>query len=186
MTRAGSREAAQHPHAPGAPGHAGEVAQCFGSYDASLRAFLTRHTRSHHDAEDLAQEVYLRLARMPDLRRVRSRKAFLFRTALNLLRDRSRRVHTRAQRDAVPAHEVEMPDIASEPSGLLESWQALAQLQQILAALKPSTRLAFLLHRLEEWSHADVAAHLGVSTSMVEKHVSAAMARLRAAGFPCS
>jgi len=164
---------------------ASDLAQCFGNYDASLRAFLTRHTGSQHDAEDLAQEVYLRLTRMPGLEHVRSRKAFVFRTAINLLRDRSRRMYTRVQKRAVSAHDVEVADIGNEPSSMVESWQALAQLQEALSTLKPTTRLAFVLHRIEEWSHAEVAAHMGVSTSMVEKHVSAAAACLRAAGVGC-
>jgi RNA polymerase sigma factor (sigma-70 family) len=163
-------------------GRAGsELAECYGSYHGALVAFLNRHTGSQHDADDLAQEVYLRLTRMTGLQHVRSRKAFLFRTAINLLRDRSRRVYTRVQRRSVCAHELEVADIGTEPSGMIECWQALTQLRAALATLKPSTREAFLLHKVERWSQAEVAAHMGVSTSMVEKHVSAATTHLRSA-----
>lgn len=162
------------------------LGQCFSRYDAPLRAFLTRHTRSQHDAEDLAQEVYLRLARMPGLMQVRNHKAFVFRTAINLLRDRSRRRYTRVQRFAVSAHDVEVADLGNEPQSVVESWQALKLMHDVLTSSKPNARKAFVLHRVEQWSHAEVAAHMGVSTSMVEKHVSAVSASLRAAGLAYS
>lgn len=50
------------------------------------------------------------------------------------------------------------------------------------AGLRKRGRDAFLQYRLEARSHAEIAANMGVSVSMVEKHVSYAMTALRGAG----
>jgi len=159
------------------------ISHCYRDFDAPLRAFLARRTRSAAEAEDLAQETFLRLLRMDDRNGIRSIKSFLFKTATNLARDRVRRSHTRMMRGAVPANEVDLPDSGSEPSKNLESMQAAAVFTQVLNELRPSTRQAFLLYRLEACSQAEIARQMGISVSMVEKHVSMAMAALQRAGI---
>ncbi len=160
-----------------------EITHCYRNFEAPLRAFLTRQTRCASDAEDLAQETFLRLLRMDDRGEIRSIKAFLYKTATNLIRDRVRRTYTRMMRGAVSASEVELLDTATEPSKCVESMQTAALFAQTMASLRPNTRQAFLLCRLSDCSHAQIAQQMGVSVSMVEKHVSAAMTALRVAGI---
>jgi RNA polymerase sigma-70 factor (ECF subfamily) len=158
------------------------VADMYQCLDAPLRAFLTQQTRSVHDAEDLTQEVFLRLWRMDARSEIRSLKAVAFKMAENLLKDRSRRTYTRMMRAAVSAADMQLSDIGGEPSSVVESLQTLAIVAEAIAQLRPSTREAFLLYRLEVCSHAQIAARMGISVSMVEKHVSVATAALRSAG----
>lgn len=159
------------------------ISLCYRDFDAPLRAFLARRTRSATDAEDLAQEAFLRLLRMNDSNGIRCIKSFLFKTATNLARDRVRRSHTRMMRGAVSANEIDLPDAGSEPSKNLESMQTAAAFTRALNELRPSTRQAFLLYRLEACSQAEIARRMGISVSMVEKHVGAAMAALQRAGI---
>jgi RNA polymerase sigma factor (sigma-70 family) len=177
--------AAAEMHALRAPARESEgekLTACYRSFGGPLRAFLARQTRSVHDAEDLAQEVFLRLWRTDGRTEIRSLKAFVFKTASNLLKDRGRRTHTRMMRNVVPGAEMDLPDLADEPCAIVESLQTLAAFEEVVERLRPSTRAAFLLYRLEACSHAQIAAKLGISVSMVEKHVSCAMAALHAAG----
>jgi RNA polymerase sigma factor (sigma-70 family) len=162
--------------------HAERMADLYQFLRAPLRTFLAQKTHSVHDAEDLAQEVFLRLWRMGAQSEIRHLKAFAFKVAGNLLKDRSRRTYTRMMRNAVPAGDVALADVGVEPSNMLESWQTLATVAAAIAQMPPRTREAFLLYRLEVCSHAQIAARMGVSVSMVEKYVSQATAALRDAG----
>jgi len=159
------------------------LASCYRSFAAPLRTFLERHTRSVHDAEDLAQEVFLRMCRMGAQAEVRHLRGFVYKTANNLLKDRNRRTYTRMMRNAVPAATVEWVDWENEPSGLLESAQTLAVFCVALDNLQPTTRTAFLMYRFEGCTQAEIAAAMGISASMVEKHISYAMTALRNAGI---
>jgi len=164
-----------------------QMVDVFQGLDAPLRAFLAQQTRSLDDAEDLVQEIFLRLWRMGARGEIRSLKAFAFKMACNLLKDRSRRTYMRILRQAVPAGEVQLSDKGEgEPSGVVQSLQMLGIVAETLAKLRPSTRDAFLLYRIESWSHARIATHMGVSVSMVEKHVGRATAALRNAGVEYS
>lgn len=159
------------------------MSDVFQVLDAPLRAFLAQQTRSVDDAEDLAQEIFLRLWRNGERTEIRSFKAFAFKMACNLVKDRSRRTYTRMMRQAVPAGDVQLSDMGEgEPSSLVQSQQMLGMVAETLAKLRPSTREAFLLYRVEAWSHARIAARMGISISMVEKHVSQATTALRNAG----
>lgn len=160
---------------------AGALRRAYEEIDGVLREFLRRRLASEDDAADLAQEVYLRLTRLDHPERVRCLKAFAFKTATNLLRDRSRRVHTRVTQTAVGLDEIEIADLSSDPHAALESDQAYAAIAAALAALQPATRQAFLWHRVDERPQAEIAARLGVSVSMVEKHIVRALAEVRKA-----
>jgi DNA-directed RNA polymerase specialized sigma24 family protein len=43
------------------------VGRLFAEHRGSLQAFLFRRVRSHPDAAELAQEVYVRMLRVPDM-----------------------------------------------------------------------------------------------------------------------
>jgi RNA polymerase sigma factor (sigma-70 family) len=150
---------------------------------SDLRAFLRRHTRCPADAEDLTQEIFLRIWRNDSAAEIRRFDALAYKIARNLLRDRSRRGYTRLARHSTPLGELEMPDLTEEPCSQVEALQTLVALSDSLRTLRPASRRAFWLYRVDSWSHARIAAAMGISVSMVEKHVSYAMSALRRDGF---
>jgi len=149
-------------------------------FSGLLVGYLSKLIHSVHDAEEIAQEAFLHVLSVTEP--ILNPKAMLFTTAQNLLRDHCRRAHTRAMSAAVPIDEVEVLD-SCEPSQVIESEQALAGVVNTLAKLRPPTRKAFLLHRVELRSHAEIAARLRVTNSMVEKHIKYAMDAFEAIGF---
>ena len=53
--------------------------------------------------------------------------------------------------------------------------QYLEQLKAVLAELSPRRREALMLHRFEGLSQAQIAERMGISVSMVEKHIAFAL-----------
>ena len=86
------------------------------AYSPRLYGYFYRCTRSQHDAEDLLQEVFVRLVRTIGHYQHDGRfDAWLFRIAANLVRDRGRRARTARQIGSTTDAEgkdllAEMPD----------------------------------------------------------------------------
>jgi RNA polymerase sigma-70 factor (ECF subfamily) len=156
-----------------------QVALLHARFGRSLQRFFTRRGLTRGDAEDLAQEVFLRLVQHRDDAALEDPKAFLFTIALNLVRDRARRGYTRAIPLSVSADELDLVCEDASPVDQLERDERLSKAFDTLAGLKPATRRAFLLHRIHGMSYNDVARELVVSNSMVEKHIMKAIAALR-------
>jgi RNA polymerase sigma factor (sigma-70 family) len=145
----------------------------------SLQRFFASYRLTPHDVEDLIQDVFLRLA-VPAVRPpLRNPDAFVFTVARNLVRDRARRLHTRAAAASVGLEDVELACGRPTPDELLAQRERLDRASNTLDSLKSKTREAFLRLRLDGCSYADIAAELGVSVSMVEKHVMVAASALR-------
>lgn len=142
-----------------------------------LIAFFARRVGSVSEAEDLAQEVYLRLARAPE-DELRDGSAYVFQIAANLLRDRGRRhsVRNRYVQKVVsdPTREVDQLD----PHRVAAGREALSALVRALDDLPERTQKIFLLYRYEQVSRQAIADSFGISVSAVEKHVYRAMALL--------
>jgi len=144
-----------------------------------LRYFRVR-LRSDVAAEDLVQDIYLKIAARP-LEGVDNPAAYLYRLGSNLMLDRikaRRRAETRdAQWHGVNVSDVGGAQIAEEPPAD-DAAAAKLQLGKILEAVKglpPSQQEAFRLHKLEGLSHAETAQAMGVSRSSIEKYIMASL-----------
>jgi RNA polymerase sigma factor (sigma-70 family) len=144
-----------------------------------LVRFIVSRLRCRATAEDLVQEAYIRLLEVS--RPLRSPRAFLFRTvanlALNHRRDESRRAELR--RDVLEPH-AEVADL-STPEHTAVAVGELGVLAEAFAALPPRTREVFMLNRFEGLNQREVAERLGISLTVVEKHMSRAVLHLTGA-----
>ncbi len=135
-------------------------------------------------AEDLVQELYVKLATRPSGVATESPVALLYRIATNLMLDEARGRRRAAARDRAwrEASHVSLDgqDIADQPPAdeAVTSRQRLRQLTAAVADLPPQMQRAFRLHKLEGLSHAETATAMGLSVKTVEKHVSAALKAL--------
>lgn len=147
-------------------------------YQELLR-HLTRRLGSASAAADVAQDTWLRLRRAEAVPELQNPQAYLFRIADNLARDRLRSDATRA-RTLLPAEFGEdRPSNAPGADSVLDHRQRLRVLGRAVAELPPKCREVFLLHKFDGLSHGEIAARLGISRSMVEKHVMKALAHCR-------
>jgi RNA polymerase sigma factor (sigma-70 family) len=146
-----------------------------------LQRFFRSYRLNAADVEDLTQDVFVRLAGPSVQADLRKPASFVFTLARNLVRDRARRLHIKALPKSVAVDTVDLRCGRPTPDQYLELEQHLRSVEQRLNGLKPATRKAFLMHRVHGESHAQIATHMHISASMVEKHIMAATASLQGA-----
>ncbi|MGC4098078.1 MAG: sigma-70 family RNA polymerase sigma factor [Nitrospira sp.] len=139
-------------------------------YDELLR-FLTVRLRSHDQAMDLTQEAFLRVLRQRPSGPIQQPRAFLYKTALNLtadlFRNRQRQAEHSLESKGVQQALMTPPLQYRE----LELKERTRLLHEAVRELPPRCREVFLLHLFKQRNHDEIAAHFGISRSMVEKHI---------------
>jgi RNA polymerase sigma factor (sigma-70 family) len=141
-----------------------------------LRYFRAR-LRSPEAAQDVVQDIYLKIARRP-AEPIDNPSAYLYRLGANLMLDHIKR-ERRVQRRATAWREATLEtDGGSQPAAedppADRAVAARERLRLIVGAvdeLPHPVREAFRLHKLEGLSHAETAAAMGVSRSSVEKYI---------------
>lgn len=143
----------------------------------ALTSFFLRRTGNRAEADDLTQEVFLRVARHPD-DGSRLRDAYVFRIAANLLADKARRNAVRSNYRAT----LTLDDYAAidtlDPFRVTAGREELALLAAKLAGLPEKTRRIFTLYRIEGLDKRSIADGFGLSVRMVEIHVQRALVLL--------
>lgn len=152
----------------------------------NLVRFFAARAGSWAAAEDLAQELYLKIVGRPPGPEAENPTALLYRMGLNLMLDRARGETRAAARDdqwrrlnrsELGGEDVDEQAPADEATA---SRERLRRLVDAVAELPPQMQRAFRLHKLEGLSHAATAQAMGLSVKSVEKHVSAALRNLAA------
>ena len=170
----------------GAQPFGGALLDAYMAKREDLVRYFAARMRSREAAEDLMQDLYLRLSTLAPEESIDNPSAYLYRLASNLMLDRIRSEKRASARDdawrlahrAVFAGE-EIVDEAS-PEQAAEARQRLNRTIEAIKLLPPKTRRAFELHKLQGLSHEETARALGVSRKTVEKQVSAALRQLLA------
>ncbi len=133
---------------------------------------LQRIVGNRSTAEDLLQETYLRVSAALLKRPVEHLAPFMFQTARNLALD-----HLRSQRrqggmveQGVPAAVIEqVPALSENPETQIVQQQLLSHLDEAIAGLPLRQQQVFMLNRMHGWSYGEIAEHLDVSLSTVQK-----------------
>jgi RNA polymerase sigma factor (sigma-70 family) len=155
---------------------------------SDLLRFLTSRTGDTGEAEEILQEIWIRL-RQVSAAPIANGRAYLYRMAQNLVVDRIREKQRRMQRERLWQDEraghapsgIEPADGAPNAEEALLDREELARLISALGTLPKGARRVFELHKVEGLNHTDVAERLGISKSGVEKHMAVAMKYLRRA-----
>ena len=143
-------------------------------YEGALRRYFARRVRGGEEVDDLVQEALVRLVETRERQGLDRPLAYLFRIAGNLLADRARK------QSRTPLQ----VEIGNEGSGLAvapaqEDQRHLADLRRALDAaldeLSPRCRETFLLRRFHNLTTPQIAQLLGISSRMVQKHMTRAM-----------
>lgn len=162
------------------PGYAGRVAALFLEHNRALLAFLQCRLGSLADAQEVAQEAYVRMLTLEHPEQVDSLRAFLFRIAGNLAVDRLRMRKLRGVAPAEtpePEPELHLAPLPERHAAAAEQWH---ELHVALRELPARTSQAFVLHVIEGRDFEAIAQTMKLSTRMVRYHVTRALAHCRA------
>ena len=153
-----------------------DVEAWFEEFHGRLLGYLTHRLNMEAEAEDLAQEVFLRLLRLEDPAAVNHPRAFLFRIAANVVddwRDRHYRVSVQ------PPDNFDALESGSNPGQEAIAQQRSAALEQALERLPRAHRGAVVLKAKHGLTHKEIAVRLGVSERRVKRYLIKGYARLR-------
>jgi RNA polymerase sigma-70 factor (ECF subfamily) len=138
------------------------------------------------EAEDLAQEAFLRLHRaLPKFRGDSRVSTWLYRTVTHLAIDHMRRERLKRRLFLTRRNEedVDPIELASDPrdnpARALHSKQAMLRLRQALARLSPRQRAIFTLKHYEGLPLRDIAELLDLEEGTVKSHLHRAVSALR-------
>ena len=130
------------------------------------------------DAEDVAQDVFDRLARRQGVAVIEKLERYLFETAANAAVDYHRRAKVRGRTRQVAYNEALHAPADASPEIIYAAQEELADVLVALRELPERTRHIFILARLENIKQVEIARGMGLSISAVEKHLRIAMAHL--------
>jgi RNA polymerase sigma-70 factor (ECF subfamily) len=139
-----------------------------------------RLTGNAHDAEDLTQDVFIRVFRSLDGYTPGTFEGWLHRITTNLFLDRMRRA-ARIRFEGLPDDAERLPGRDPSPEAAVMADEFDADVERALAALPPDFRAAVVLCDIEQLSYEEIAATLNVKLGTVRSRISRGRAMLRAA-----
>jgi RNA polymerase sigma-70 factor (ECF subfamily) len=147
-------------------------------YSSRLFGFLFRLCGRRNEAEDLMQEVFVRIVRTIERYRDDGRfEAWLFRIAANLVRDSIRRRRRRPTQIGPDANDDDDPldraaDSAGPPEAALETAEEVARLNAALQRLPDAEREVIMLRHFSDLSFKEVADIMGtpIGTALARSH----------------
>ena len=160
------------------------------TYQDRLYAFGLRLTGSPRDAEEIAQDAFVRayraLTRYPSERVTALRvRPWLFQIAVNVARNRGRATRVREDPLTAPSQEAPGIDPADDPrygpEAIVARDEQRDELASLLATLPDRYRVAVVLRHIEGLRYHEVAAVLGQPVGTVKANVHRGVALLRKA-----
>jgi RNA polymerase sigma factor (sigma-70 family) len=156
------------------PGEEWSAPREYGDWLGEVRRYVHRLTGDADLADDLAQESVVRLFSAADPDAIRAPRAWLFRTATNLVRDSVRREAVRRR---------QMPGDPADPRSPEEEFDRNESIREVREVMQriPERDRQLLLLRESGFRYREIAEVIGVKTESVPVLVSRALARFRTA-----
>lgn len=139
-------------------------------YVPQLRGHL-QHRWPSGEADDIVQDVLLRLLQCTLAQTVEFPKSYLFRVANAVIIDRRRGAASRRARWHHELTDATHPSDELSPLRILLAREQAQAAQTVLESLPARTREIILARRLESTPVKSLAAHYGISISAIEKHL---------------
>ncbi|WP_345148780.1 RNA polymerase sigma factor [Gluconacetobacter asukensis] len=139
-------------------------------HEAAVRQWLYRHRLVNATPDDIIQECYARLcAWSPD--QVVNGRALFFHCARNLMVEHARKARVEyLDRDLDPG-EIDIADTSPPPDRILAAREELNRLKGKMLGLPTLCRDVFVMRKIYNLSHEQIALRLGISRRSVRREV---------------
>ncbi|MFM9058537.1 MAG: RNA polymerase sigma factor [Planctomycetaceae bacterium] len=173
-------------------GDAGAFERLVGMWQERLVTLFLNHTGDHATAEDLAQEVFLRVYRARERYEPTAKfTTWIHTIANNVASDLAQRSYRRREKGvpvsaAASSSAIGLDQLAVAASGMMPARQAVrgelrSVVQEAIAALGERQRMALLLAKFEHCSYEEIAAAMQLTVPAVKSLLFRARDQLKAA-----
>lgn len=153
----------------------GRFIELFEQMYTPVKNYIYYKTGDVKVAEDIAQDVFLKLWEKKDSIREESIKPLLYTIAGNLSKNRFD--HQRVVLEFAKNYKVE--DESVSPEFELELKEFSNKLEGAINGLKEKNRVVFLMNRIDGLTYAEIATNLGLSVKAIEKRMKKALDELK-------
>lgn len=142
-----------------------------------------QYAGNHHDADDIAQEVFIKVHRsLSGFRRDAQFTSWLYRVAMNTCIDHGRRRTPALSLDGGEEDRaVDIPATDPGPEQRVYAGELRQAVEAAVDKLPPQQRLVFTMRHFEGMKLIDIAEALGIAEGTVKRQLHSAVHRLRRA-----
>jgi RNA polymerase sigma-70 factor (ECF subfamily) len=135
---------------------------------------------NHDDAQDVAQEVFIKCWRTrAGLTDIKNLRAWVFRIGLNAAKDLQRNAWRRRNKPFGDAAPPEVPGKAPTPSEAMENKDLMERLRKALHQLRPEEKEVFLLRQNGDLTYEEIAVMRRTPVGTVKTQMRSALQKLR-------
>lgn len=160
------------------PAHQALVDDYAREYGSALRNYFLKKGVQPATANDLTQNVFLRLVARESQNEIRNPRGYIMQTASSVWSDYWRRRKSKPDRDHTEYEDSEHSPESFDAERVLEGKEDLNLAMDTLKSLPDRTRQIYLLFYVEGVRRKELASLLGISTSAIDKHLATAKKKL--------
>ncbi|OGD27878.1 MAG: hypothetical protein A2Y56_12470 [Candidatus Aminicenantes bacterium RBG_13_63_10] len=161
----------------GAGGDEQALEHLYGRFKRPLFSLACRYTGNASAAEDVLQEVFLRVfTRLGEVNNPETFSAWIYRITINASLNHLR-ASRHERRSAVPLGDLE--GVLAAPAEAVSGSDMKRPLQDAIGALPARLKSVFLMHDVQGFKHEEISAILGCSVGTSKSHLFKARLKLR-------
>ena len=145
------------------------ITRSYEEYYQVILTYITYRITHRYEAEDLTQDVFVRLLDYKQMLRPDTVKYFLFTIARNIVIDYIRRYYKKQEIDSYLYDFTVTSSNDTEEKIIADDLMAMERTR--LAAMPEQRRLIYTLNRFEDKSSPEIASELELSCRTVENHL---------------
>lgn len=159
--------------------HCAKALKLFQEFEWKIRSIIAQNVRNRHDAEDILQEVFVRILAAPTINPDHP-VAYICTLTRNICTDFHRSYNLRKNVEYVPDvgdedFQDRHAERASDVCDIHSAEEHINLLLKVADGLPAKKRRIFLLRKIYGFSQKEIAAGLGISENTVEQHLTKAV-----------